>query len=895
MPDNLTEPNGWAQSGHRGGAGHLLALFSHRKRTWTLREPAMAWHGFPCGPAGVDELELAPGVVLRVDIADPRRIVECEVVRADSETVLPSETRDPIEALFGQEVAAIVAGPLPIGDMEVEVSVDSSLAPRREAAADLAHLGAIRDDPPETPSLWAAEAAALALQAGPFESFARSEAELGAVALREVALALQSLDPPNTVPRLVKDRLVAVMTAVVALNGHDEILARLLEDLTESSDDGEEIEPVSLERLELPVSLSEAPMRGGMDAAIAAVECERLGDADQAHRLWAQCAAAQAQAGDLARQAVALACAGRASRATARAPERRAVSYEKQARSCARKHGGWSMAAISLQSHPQPSLSQLLAPIVAKAHSPVATREEARDPHALAEPKRQVDTPGNVGIGGTKEAVSSRHSHGMPPTAGSGCTSTTAATHRRGVFDRKSRTAAVLAFLILATSLVLVSREPAPAIANVNEVDFTATCPNATDGTDQAGANDDHLEVAGVWAGEERRKFRLVLDQFSRERRKRVTFSVGAPDSPDDPDRKIANTLRARIDAGCPPDIALLPQPGLLQELAERKEIKPINDKVVRRLVAQNYTPAWGELGTVNGALYGVWFRASNKSIVWYRTDAFKQAGVDPPKTWAELQQIAERIAASGVSPFSIAGADGWTLTDWFENVYLRTAGPDMYDRLARHEIPWTDPSVTEALTILAEVFGRSEWIAGGTGGALTTKHEHAVLQVFGEPSKAAMVYEGDFVANVITGNTGARVDRDARVFPFPSIGDSERAAVATGGDVAVLFKENESTREMLRFLATPEAAEPWVKAGGFLSPNKKLDPGLYPDLTTLESAKVLIRADNVRFDLSDLQPVSFGGTPEQGMWKILQGFLANPNDVETTARLLETARRASK
>ena len=43
-------------------------------------------------------------------------------------------------------------------------------------------------------------------------------------------------------------------------------------------------------------------------------------------------------------------------------------------------------------------------------------------------------------------------------------------------------------------------------------------------------------------------------------------------------------------------------------------------------------------------------------------------------------------------------GADGWTLTDWFENVYLSQAGPENYDKLPKHEIPWTDPSVEEAL-----------------------------------------------------------------------------------------------------------------------------------------------------------------------------------------------------
>lgn len=587
MPDNFTYPKSQAQSDHAGGSGFLLALFSHRRGAWTLRDPAMGRHGFPCGPAGADELELAPGVVLRVDIADPRRIVECEVVRSGSEKVLPSTIRDPIEALFGHEAAEVLAGVLPIGDLEIEIPVDSNLAPRRDAAADLAHLGAIRDDPPETPSLWAAEAAALAHQAGPFQSFARSQAELGVVALREAALALQAVGPhrPQTLPGWVGDRLAAVATAVLALAGHDEITARLLEGLTESADDLDEIEPVSLDRHESLAALRGPSMEAAMDIAMAAVECERLGDTEKARWLWTQCAAAQEQAGDLARQAVALACAGRASRAMARAPEhqaarqragRSAVSYEKQARSCARKHGGWAIAAISLQSHPQPLLSQVLAPLVAKALvAPVGTREFRRS-QALAESKYRTDASGNVRPAGTGEAVLSPDSatpldvvERVPPTARTG-----SSTPRQGAFSRKLLPAAVLAFILLATSIVLVSRDPAPAMANVSEVDFTATCPNATSGKGQdAGGNDDHLEVAGVWAGEERRRFRLVLDQFSREKRKRVTFAVGAPDSLDQPDRKIANTLRARIDAGCPPDVALLPQPGLLQELAERKEM----------------------------------------------------------------------------------------------------------------------------------------------------------------------------------------------------------------------------------------------------------------------------------------------------------------------------------
>jgi alpha-glucoside transport system substrate-binding protein len=41
---------------------------------------------------------------------------------------------------------------------------------------------------------------------------------------------------------------------------------------------------------------------------------------------------------------------------------------------------------------------------------------------------------------------------------------------------------------------------------------------------------------------------------------------------------------------------------------------------------------------------------------------------------------------------------------------------------------------------------------------------------------------------------------------------------------------------------------------------------------------------------MSDLAPASFGGTPGQGEWKILQDFLADPSNVDGTASRLEAA-----
>src|SRR5690606_38609217 len=106
----------------------------------------------------------------------------------------------------------------------------------------------------------------------------------------------------------------------------------------------------------------------------------------------------------------------------------------------------------------------------------------------------------------------------------------------------------------------------------------------------------------------------------------------------------------------------------------------------------------------------------------------------------------------------------------------------EKYDQLARHEIKWTDPSVKEALTTLAEIWGKKDYVAGGASGALQTDFPASVTQAFtgGDQPKAAMVYEGDFV-QVNIGETEAEVGTDAKVFPFPAVGDTP--PVVSGGD----------------------------------------------------------------------------------------------------------------
>ncbi|WP_367322723.1 ABC transporter substrate-binding protein [Streptomyces sp. HUAS ZL42] len=387
------------------------------------------------------------------------------------------------------------------------------------------------------------------------------------------------------------------------------------------------------------------------------------------------------------------------------------------------------------------------------------------------------------------------------------------------------------------------------------------------------------LEVAAVWTGPEQENFKKVLAEFEKRTGAKVTF-VPAQDP-------IINFLGSKIAGGQPPDIAMLPQPGAIKQAVDKKWAKSLGAEAKAEL-AKNYSQGWQDIGAVNGTQYGVYYKAANKSLIWYNAKVFENAGASEPKTWQELLTTAQTVYDSGVTPFSIPGADGWPLTDWFENVYLSQAGPEKYDQLAQHKIKWTDPSVKEALTTLAQIWGKKDYIAGGPDGALQTEFPASVTQTFtgGDQPKAAMVYEGDFV-QVNIAQTDAKVGTDAKVFPFPAVGDT--APVVSGGDAAVILKDSEGAQALATFLASPDAATIQAKLGGYLSPNKNVPNSAYPNEVQQKIAKSLIAAgDDFRFDMSDQAPQAFGGTPGKGEWKDLQDFLKNPTNVAGTQAKLE-------
>lgn len=421
------------------------------------------------------------------------------------------------------------------------------------------------------------------------------------------------------------------------------------------------------------------------------------------------------------------------------------------------------------------------------------------------------------------------------------------------------RRLAVLALLTFTAGLAVV----AAAVGGARQAPVTGT-----------------IAVLGPYSDADQGSFEAVLAGF-RQRNPDVTVdytSAGA-----DAGATLARLVALGVGV---PDVAVLTLPAdatVLRNLAGRGALSPIG--FAARALDANYAFAWKRIGSVGGSLYGVPFKATERSAFWYDARLFRAAGVQAPKTWQELERVAGRLLRAGVKPFAIPAADGRALGDIFESVYLGQHGQTRYERLARHEIKWTDPSVEAALRAMRSVILNPFLVSGGTQAALETDFRTAVMQVVGMRPKAAMVFGGSAVLPVLRSAKGVRPMNQLGTFAFPTIGEPP-ARVIGRADAIVMVKDSAAARALIQYLATPEAASIWAKRGGFLSPNRKVEPSAYPLASSRTLAAALTRASAFRLDLSERQPA----TLQARLGELLQEYVRHPSRLDRITALLEAA-----
>ncbi len=328
-------------------------------------------------------------------------------------------------------------------------------------------------------------------------------------------------------------------------------------------------------------------------------------------------------------------------------------------------------------------------------------------------------------------------------------------------------------------------------------------------------------------------------------------------------------------------EVAAVPQPGTVQQMAAEGQIQALEDlgvdvDALEELVGADFLA----LGEYEGKHYGVPTNINLKSMVWYPKDDFDAAGYKVPETWDELIALSDQIVADGAAPWCIGfeseGATGWPATDWMEDIMLRTAGADVYDQWVNHEIPFNDPAVVTAGERFGDILFTDGYVLGGAAATADLAFADAPAPLFTDPPGCYLHRQASFIA-AQPAFEGQEAGVDYDWFPLPPIdqdgtlyaGELTVVGTAADPDVAADFLE--------RFIAEDvQCAMGGVQASSRISPNVNVGPDCYTDDLLAGASEVLttaLKEGTGRFDASDLMPTEVGsGTFWTGMIEYVRG-----------------------
>lgn len=382
--------------------------------------------------------------------------------------------------------------------------------------------------------------------------------------------------------------------------------------------------------------------------------------------------------------------------------------------------------------------------------------------------------------------------------------------------------------------------------------------------------------------GDEATSLRSTMEDFKACTGATITFNS---------DKNFEKQIVVNVKSGNPPDLAVVPQPGLLATLVSTGSAVPAPAQVQAN-VEKYWDPGWKKYGTVNDKFYAAPLGANVKSLVWYSPKMFKDAGYAVPKTWDDMMKLSDTIAGAGdVKPWCAGigsgDATGWPATDWLEEVVMRQAGPDVYDKWIAGDVKFTDKPIADALATVGSILKNPKYVNAGWGDVnsiATTAFDKA-----GEPILSGKCFMMQ-MANFYTWPDGTKIGEDGDVYAFyePAMGDQFGDPVEVGGEFILAFNNKPEVQAAQYYLSTAHWANlQSIASASRVSANKGLKVDNVQGPINKLSVEILQNPKAVsRFDASDMMPAAVGTGAE---WTQLTAWITGQDDA-TTLKAIQAA-----
>ncbi|MFE2266960.1 ABC transporter substrate-binding protein [Streptomyces griseosporeus] len=317
----------------------------------------------------------------------------------------------------------------------------------------------------------------------------------------------------------------------------------------------------------------------------------------------------------------------------------------------------------------------------------------------------------------------------------------------------------------------------------------------ACGGNGASAGGDDKIHVL-VYGDATNKVEKAVVDKFNKTSKVKVVLDTI-------PGADYQQKLQTIINTPQAPDVFFNWGGGSIKPFVKADLLLPLDDFIAKDAKLKDaFLPSVFDSAVLDGKAYGVPMRGTQPVLLFHNKKVLADAGVQPPKTWAELLDAVKKLKAKGVTPIALGGGDQWPTLMWFEYLYDRIAGPELFNKaLSGDKDAWASEDSKKALGMLKELVD---------AGAFGTNFDSVKFTDQGSPTllargKAGFELMGSWEYSTIQDFDKAFAEKSLGYSAFPSVPGGK-------GDAAALVGNTNNFYSVLKKTKHPEAVAEFLK-----------------------------------------------------------------------------------
>jgi len=278
--------------------------------------------------------------------------------------------------------------------------------------------------------------------------------------------------------------------------------------------------------------------------------------------------------------------------------------------------------------------------------------------------------------------------------------------------------------------------------------------------------------------------------------------------------------IKASFRTSVKPDLFTWHTGGQLEEIVKAGQVADTSslwsDAIGKGYLPESLKPYY----TFDGKQYCVPLNIAYW-VMFYNKKVFDDAGLQPPKTWADMMDAAAKLKAKGVTPFY--GTSQLFSFVWFQQLLIGE-DPQLYNDLGTGKAKWTDPGVVKVM---------QQWKSLIDSGYMSDPGDKTEPQELLKSGKVAMAPFGTWFNTSMT-QVGLKPGTDYGMFTIPNVNpaNTKTTLLFESGPLCILDKapDKAASLKFAQWWLEPAAQEKWATSRGDVSANPKVtipDPSL--------------------------------------------------------------------